>query len=235
MILFKYGFILFVLLMPFSGFGSVNDKHYYQGDYPADHWALQPYSVNDPKVIALASFHNAQYAVFLNPTDERGYRSIVMLVDNNDMHQVMNRDYISEERLGLGMLVQLMAEAYGHITPVSQTALMGNNCQQFDPDTGITYLGTAEEPCLLHAHVMGRGNPKYDYVEGVTLNGPIPGIAFLFKSKDPDVPGNDKSVAWKEGEMKKVAQRLRQEINKIKEPYATQGLIMSTVPDAGIQ
>ena len=212
-----------VLLLSSINVGYANVlSTYYKGDYPHDHWALQPYSLASPKVVALAYFHDSEYAIFMNPTDERGYRSIVMLINNKDMHTTFNRDYTSEERIGLGLLTELLAEAYSNITPISQTALMGNNCHHFD--SGSTYLGTAEEPCMLHAHIMGRGNPDVEYVEGVSLHGPVPGVDFLFKSYDPNVPGNDKSVVWKDGEMQKVVLRLRVEIDKIQSAYVAQGL-----------
>ncbi|KTD61109.1 hypothetical protein [Legionella spiritensis] len=223
--------ILGLLLSPWlftSGFAKppASGKIYYQGNYLPGHWALQPYVTSDPKVVALACFKRLEYAIYLNPTDERGYRSIVTLINNKDMRTVMNRDYSSLERIGLGILVQMMAQTYSRITPVSQTAMMGNNCHGYDSDTGTTYLGTAREPCLLHAHIMGRGNPNVAYVAGVVLNGPKPGVAFLFKSKDPNVPGNDKSVAWKKGEMEKVVRRLRLELGNIQSAYARHGITL---------
>lgn len=235
MISLRFYALAMALIVPFMPVGHTNEatignKVYYDGKYAADHWALQPFSLNDPKVVALAYFHNAEYVIFMNPTDERGYRSLVMLINNQDMSSTFNRDYTSRERIGLGLLIQLLAEAYSRIVPIPQTALMGNNCHHFDNNTGVTHLGTAEEPCILHAHVMGRGNPEFAYVDGVKLNGPVPGVAFLFKSYDPKVPGNDKKVEWKEGEMEKVARRLQIEINKIKSEYLAQGLVI-TMPN----
>ncbi len=39
-------------------------KIYYEGEYSSDHWAIQPYKLNDPNVIALAYYRDSQYAVY---------------------------------------------------------------------------------------------------------------------------------------------------------------------------
>ncbi len=210
-------------------------KVYYSTPYAPDHWALQTHTLDDPKMVALAYFKGSEYAVYMNPTDQRGYRSIVMLINNADMKSTFNRDYTHKERIGLGILTELVADAYTQIVPISQTALMGNNSQEFDRATGAICLGTEIEPSLLHVHVMGRGNPSVAYVDGIPLDGPEPGIAFLFKSSNPDVPGNNKNVPWKEGDMEKVVARLRVEIKKISADYTEQGLSIVTTLQGSLE
>lgn len=203
-------------------------REYFQGTYPADHWAVQPYTLKDQKVLALAIFKGSEYAIYLNPTDKRGYRSIVRFVNNQDMPSSVNRDYTSQERIGLGLLSQLVAEAYSQIVPIAQTAVAGNNSHKFDEASGTTYLGIAQEPSFLHAHIIGRGNPQGQYVENVALDGPKPGLNFDMMAKTPSEVGNDKKVQWKEGDMAKVANRLKSEIDKVKLVYEEYGLQVTT-------
>lgn len=183
-------------------------KTFYNGTYAADHWALKPYDLKDPKVIALAQYKDSRYAVFLNPTDKRGYRSIAALIKNEDMASTLNRDYTPQERSGLGLVIQLVSNVYSNILPIAQSSILGNNSHKFQG--GTTYLGTPEEPCLLHGHIYGRGNPDFCYVDGVKLDGPAPGQNFdMMNGK----------VKWQNSEMEKVAAAFKQEMAKVKEGY----------------
>lgn len=224
--LFKFFLVASCACFPIYSHSS--DKIYYEGNYPQDHWAIQPYELNDPKVIALAYYKDAEYAVYMNPTDKRGYRCIARFVKNDDMKSSINRDYSSTERIGLGLIVQLMADVYSRITPISQTAVAGNNSHKFDPQTGFTYLGKAEEPSFLHGHIFGRGNPEGRYIDHVKLDGPVPGLNFDMMAKTSSESGNNAKVKWENGDMEKVVARLKSEIEKIKEEYEESGLIVIT-------
>ena len=208
-------------------------KKYFQGTYPATHWALQPYTLADPKVIALARYMNAEYALYMNPTDKRGYRSLIRLIQNNDMASTINRDYTSEERIGLNLLIALMTDTYIRIAPIVQSAVAGNNAHALESESGIPLLGVPHEPSFLHGHIWARGNPNGCYIEDVKLDGPIPGLNFDMmaatwqrktNSEFELQAGNDKKVPWKSGDMEKVVARLKSEIAKIKELYEALGL-----------
>lgn len=201
---------------------------YLHNSYPSNHWILQPCTLADPKMIALASFEQSAYAIYLHPEDKRGYRSIIRLIHNDQMSSTINRDYTSIERIGLALTMALVTEAYSRIVPIAQNAVAGNNAHVFDSNTGTIQLGTSEEPMFLHGHVFGRGNPEEKYVEDVQLDGPIPGMIFDMRAQTTHESGNDRKVQWKSDEMNKVIQRLRAEIESIQGVYKIHGLTVIT-------
>ncbi len=192
---------------------------YYAGEYPLGHEALQPYKVDDPKVIALVYYGEFEYAIYVNPADKRGYRSVVRYINNRTMKEVINRPYTVQERGGLHLILQLVEEAYSNIVPIVQTAIAGNNVHKFDEKTGAIVIGKPDRPSFLHGHVWGRGNPCKCYIEGIPLAGPNPGLIFDMMAKTPGEPGNDKKVPWTRDEMKKVVTFLRGEIERLGSRY----------------
>lgn len=42
-----------------------NSIRYYNGNYDENHWAIQPLTLDDPKVFALANFQGIQFAAYL--------------------------------------------------------------------------------------------------------------------------------------------------------------------------
>lgn len=195
---------------------------------PSDHWALQPYSLTDPKVIALAYFEQSDYAIFINPEDKRGYRSIVRLINNDQMVSTINREYTSSERIGLALTMALVTEAYTRIVPIAQNAVLGNNAHSFDHKTGIVQLGISNEPIFLHGHVFGRGDPKEKYIEDTPLDGPIPGVIFDLRCQSMHEQGNDKKLSWSPEQLSKVVDRIKAEINSIRNTYQIHGLTVIT-------
>ena len=196
--------------------------------YPSNHWALQPCTLTDSKMIILTRFEQSDYAVYLHPEDKRGYRSIVRLIDNDQMISTINREYTSIERIGLALTMALVTEAYSRVVPIAQNAVAGNNAHLFDSNTGTIQLGTPQEPVFLHGHVFGRGNPKEKYIDDVQLDGPIPGMIFDMRGQSVHEPGNDKKVHWKSDEINKVVQRLKSEIEHIQDAYKLCGLSIIT-------
>jgi hypothetical protein len=199
-------------------------KAFYKGNYAPDHWALRPSSLQDPKVICLAKCLDNEYVTYINPTDKRGYRCIVALINNKDMAGTLNREYDRTERVGLSILVAMVEEAFQKFVPIVQTFKAGNNSHKLDRDTGLTVIGKAEEPSLLHVHLIGRGDPESEYVAGVKLNGPVPGSNFDMMGKTEGEPGNDKKIRWDHAEMDKVVKTLKFEIEKLKPEYIEFGL-----------
>ncbi|MCI5052103.1 MAG: hypothetical protein MRY21_03075 [Simkaniaceae bacterium] len=204
-------------------------KAYYDGEYSSDHWAMEVKTWEEhPGLIAKAKYENSEYTFYLNPTDKRGYRSIVTLTDSCHPGSVFNRDYTPEERIGLGLFIQLVADVYSQIVPIAQTAVAGNNSHSFNMETGITYIGSSHEPSMLHGHVIGRGNPECAYIGEVKLDGPVPGQLFDMRAKTPEIKGNDRKVKWAKGEMQAVAARIGSELEKLKAQYERQGLVIIT-------
>lgn len=203
---------------------SATTHVYYEGNYSPTHWAMKRVTPDDPHFIAKAIFRSFEYTIYLNPTDSRGYRSIICLTDPIDLSKGYNRDYSPEERIGLNLLIALVTQVYAKIGLEAQSAVAGNNSHSFDPEMGITYIGSSKEPSMLHGHIFGRGNPQGEYIEGVKLGGPIPGELFDMRGITLDVPGNDTKTKWKPGEMSLIATRIKNEIESILADYETLGL-----------
>lgn len=207
---------------------SKDFSHADETSYATNHWVFQPLTFSNPKVIALAFYEQSTYAIYLNPTDKRGYRSIVRLIDNTQMSSTINREYTSSERIGLALIMSMVTEAYTRLVPIAQNAVAGNNAHSFDPNTGVTSLGNAEEPVFLHGHIYGRGNPHGTYIDDVPLDGPAPGYVFDMRAQTSDELGNDKKVSWKTDQINKVVHRLRIEINQLSPIYQARGLTVVT-------
>lgn len=203
-------------------------KQYYAGTYTSDHWALQSYELKDSKVIGLANHRGSEYAIYLNPTDKRGYRCIVRLICNEDMKSAINRDYTAQEQRGMSLVVELVESAFRQVVPIVQTFKAGNNSHKFDSETRMTYIGKAEEPSFLHTHVIGRGDPEAEYIEGIQLDGPVPGLNFDMMGKTMSEPGNDKKVKWKDLDMINAVNCLKIKIEKSKREYEEFGLVVIT-------
>lgn len=203
-------------------------KQYYTGTYNSDHWAMQPYVLEDSKVIGLAYYKDSEYAIYTNPIDKRGYRCIVRFISNKDMGSTINRDYSPQEQRGLSLVVELVENAFRNLVPIVQTFKAGNNSHKFDLETRITHIGKAEEPSFLHTHIIGRGDPEAEYIAGIKLDGPIPGLNFDMMGKTLSEPGNDKKVKWNDGDMTKAVYSLKSEIERSKKEYEEAGLIVIT-------
>jgi hypothetical protein len=171
---------------------------YIEHKYPENHWALD--STKEGTCVAFIKVHDKyNYSVKLNPTDRRGYRALVTYVglDGSDIQSTFNRQYTLGEQKGLSDVTTLMVEVYKKMgLPIVQTAQAGNNSHSLDEALGITQIGSAKEPSMLHTHVWGRGNPKHEYILGVPLDGPKPGEMFDMMAKTPIVPGNEKKIPW---------------------------------------
>lgn len=197
--------------------------------YPSDHWALQTCSLAEKGTIAIVYFQDLYYGIYINPNDKRGYRSIVRLIDNNDMISTLNRDYTSAERVGLALVMSLMTETYNLIVPTAQSMILGNNCHSFDFNTGIIQLGDAKEPLLLHGHIIGRGNPKKKYINNVELDGPVPGLVFDVRGQTKDELGNEREVPWTNAQdIEKVVHRLKDAVQNVRSNYTSLGLRVFT-------
>src|ERR1700722_4901539 len=192
-------------------------KQYYTETYPNDHWAVQPYKFEEPKVIGLAYYKGSEYAMYINPTDKRGYRCIIRFINNEDMRSTINRDYAPQEQRGLLLVVELVENVFRQFVPIVQTFKAGNNSHKFDLATRITHIGKPEEPNFLHAHIIGRGDPETEYIAGIKLDGQIPGLNFDMMGKTIGEPGNDKKVKWNDDDMAKAVNYLKVKIEKSKE------------------
>lgn len=200
-------------------------------EYAKNHWALQPFSLKDPHVIAMCTFQTNEktlnYAVYANPTDRRGYRSIVRYIDPNNMRSTLNRAYSAEENCGIGVLSQLVAASYNLLVPATQIFFAGNNSHLLTSEK-VAQIGKPDEPNFLHAHIIGRGDPNAEYIDGIKLGGPAFGTNFDMMGKTSNEPGNDKKIKWSDNELSKVVAYLKTAIDEAKEPYENFGLKVMT-------
>ncbi len=60
------------------------------------------------------------------------------------------------------------------------------------------------------------------------FDGPIPGLNFDMMGKTMSELGNDKKVKWNDGDMGKVVDCLKIEIEKFKKEYEELGLVVFT-------
>ncbi len=80
----------------------------------------------------------------------------------------------------------------------------------------------------MHTHIIGRGNPEAEYIDGIKLDSPVPGLNFDMMAKTANEPGNNAKVKWKNGEMEKAVSYFKIEIEKLKQKYKEDGLTVKT-------
>lgn len=242
-----------------SSWGSVQagGTLYNEFDYKAHPWALDfidKDSDSEWKFIARFQYtdplskKSAHFVFYGNPTDARGYRTMVRLspTQPSGMLSTYNRPYEHFETLGLYNVLPLLTQAYQRLGLYAQVADAGNNSHLFvtaenqhefyrikntrsyllhvkindpekkDPfenldtphptykgmqiervtlDIGTMIIGTINEPGMLHAHIMGRGDPAHAYIGNLILGGPNPGEMFNLRG-DGKEPGNDNKLGW---------------------------------------
>ena len=148
--------------------------------YDKNHWAL----CNDEKFIIRHIKENSyNFIVKLNPTDSRGYRTIVSYIGNDadqNIENTFNRKYTHEERVALLVVTSKICTCYEYFDLITQIEVAGNNSHQFINSN--TIVGTKKEPSILHSHIICRGNPEYNYIGNVKLGGPIPGELFNMRN-----------------------------------------------------
>jgi hypothetical protein len=180
-------------------------------EYPPAHWANVYPSTNDPQFITILKVKGFSYALFINPTDARGYRAIALLVPNEDrpMSDVHNKeDHSIDAKIGLSIATTILMEVYLKFGLVPQQSMAGNNSLSMAPDGSIQF-GQKAEPSLLHAHTFGRGNPEqvYAFLEqgeeelaySLPLRGPQIPHEFLMKGMKSHVDvGNQEKIKWPE-------------------------------------
>lgn len=172
-------------------------RYHSNEDIPKDHWCLKKLNNSDQHFIAdiVVESDNSTHSfnVKLNPTDSRGYRSIITLTSKN-MRSTINREYTEDEHSSLHTAMRMVASIYRKLGLIVQEEIAGNNSQEFDLENNEIIIGR-NEPSFLHAHIIGRGDIDTHYVKGVPLRGPPLGELFNMR---------EGKTKWKDGEMEKV-------------------------------
>jgi hypothetical protein len=174
--------------------------------YKPDHWAVSYPKLSDKNFIAILNVNQTLMNVKLNPSDARGYRSIVTII-HSDMSSTLNRPYTFAEKSALQLALCVVAEAYEKSgCPIVQQQIAGNNSLSLTAD-GLVQIGNANEPNMLHGHIIARGNPQKSYIGNVILNGPLPNIMFNMRG-DGAEEGNKSKLKWTDDGMNAVANQL---------------------------
>lgn len=153
-------------------------------DYDTHHWSM---NVDKQFVIRYEREDIYRFVIMCNPTDCRGYRLIIKYIGNDDdtnIQNTFNRKYTHKERTTLLTITSRMCTVLEMFDLITQIEVAGNNSHYFKD--GITYVGTEQEPSMLHSHIICRGNPNHNYIGNVKLQGPEPGQ--LFNMKEGKIP-----------------------------------------------
>jgi len=174
--------------------------------YPDNHYVFKS-KTNKTCVCSLRYTNNDniyEYLVELNPTDSRGYRTIVGL--NAFFRQTqLNRQYSAEEKQGMLIISNIVMCAFEEFGLIPQLEVAGNNSQYSENFT--SYCGTIEEPSILHSHIICRGDPARAYISNIKLGGPKLGQLFNMRV------GKEK---WQnESEIQEIATALRDSIKNV--------------------
>ena len=82
----------------------MNKLIYNKIDYPSDHWAVSLQESEKKYFVRYVKEKSYNFRVMLNPTDCRGYRTIITYIGNDsnmDITCTFNRKYTHEERVAL--------------------------------------------------------------------------------------------------------------------------------------
>lgn len=214
--IFKYVFYLilfFILLTSGVCWGKKNENHtevimrgkkeYFKHKYSPSHWSID-FTRAGTSIAIITVRDKYHYSVILNPTDCRGYRIIIRYLNEGDssLSSAFNRPYTVSEQRGLNDVATLMTQIYEKLGLIVQFSQLGNNSHTFTEETGAILIGNEEEPSMLHLHMWGRGDPEMEYIPGVPLRGPIPGLMFDLIAKNKTHPINQYAVKWDEKELK---------------------------------
>lgn len=178
-------------------------KEFLKHEYSPGHWSID-YTRAGTSIADITVRNKYHYSVILNPTDCRGYRIIIRYLNEGDssLSSAFNRPYTVSEQRGLNDVASLMTQVYEKLGLIVQFSQLGNNSQSFDKETGVTLVGSEEEPSMLHLHMWGRGDPDMEYIPGVPLKGPEPGLMFDLIAKNKTHPINQHAIKWNEEELK---------------------------------
>ena len=227
----KLFFILFFTSI--TSFAAETLVDYYQGPTTCD-WALEVKTLNDANVFAIFSYtkngETVKYVGYFNPSDSRGARIIVALTDNS-MESVINRPFTYIEKMGLQLAAGFVSDMYDKLFGISQIYVAGNNSHEFNKATGKTTLGKANEPNMLHAHIIARGNPNLPIGDS-ELSGPEAGFTFDMRGQTPTEKGNERKEKWNGNKMDSMKSLVQKEIGKMIDTNQTWELSIETAVDS---
>nr|WP_238584481.1 hypothetical protein [Legionella gratiana] len=192
----------------------INSIKFFKYQYPKEHWAID-YTKAGTSIAHVNVNAKYNYSIILNPTDCRGYRIIIRYLNDtqSDIASALNRPYTVAEERGLNEVTAMMERVYEHMGLIPQFSQLGNNSQHFDEITRETIIGNEEEPGMLHLHLWGRGDPKHEFIPGVPLRGPEPGLMFDLIAKSKSTPTNQFAIKWDPKELEIALSAIKNELS----------------------
>jgi len=190
--------------------------------YPANHFSLANGTDQENWFVCYLEIRGILYMVKVNPSDSRGYRLLVILVekDQSKMISTLNRVYSLEETMGLFQSLAIVAKAVESLGLIAQVSVAGNNSHAIILDTVSeskcepqVSIGNPNEPAMLHGHVIARGIPSHSYIPGLPLEvgGPMIGLEFNMRG-DGSEPGNHQKRKWSPSQMQVYAREVERRI-----------------------
>ncbi|QEY52710.1 hypothetical protein [Legionella longbeachae] len=157
---------------------------FHMHEYPASHWSID-FAKAGTSIATITVRNKYHFSVILNPTDCQGYRSIIRYIneDKSSISSAFNRIYTLSEQRALNDVAAIMTKIYEKLGVIAQFSQLGNNSHHFNSQSRVIHVGDDEEPSLLHLHMWGRGDPEVEYIPGVPLRGPKPGLMFDLRTK----------------------------------------------------
>ena len=186
---------------------------FFKYEYPKEHWSID-YTKAGTSIAHVRVKDKYNYSIILNPTDCRGYRIIVRYLNDthSDIASALNRRYTVAEERGLNEVTAMMERVYERLGLIPQFSQLGNNSHSFDEKTREITIGNEEEPGMLHLHLWGRGDPNHEFIPGVPLRGPVPGLMFDLIAKSKTEPTNQFAIKWEPQELEIALSVLKEEL-----------------------
>jgi len=167
--------------------------------YNKNHWPIKMQNSENRFIIRNMNYKRYNFVVRLNPTDSRGYRTIVSYLgkNNDQIEGTLNRKYAHEENCALQTIASKIGSCFESFDLVTQIEVAGNNCHEFI--NNITYIWTENEPGILHSHIICSGDQKNNYIGDVILKGDEHGMLFNMC---------ENKIKWSENESEQVVKTI---------------------------
>ena len=199
---------------------------YVKHKYSNNHWSVCTESLRKFG-ICVVRCHYRIYVVLLHPLDRTSYRLIVRIysASNKTIRTTFNRESSTGEIHGLFEVLGKISNMLSDQGLFGQVLILGSNSSTFNKETGKTILGLKEEPHFLHGHIFFRGNPKYEYISGVPLEGIEPGRNLQIASKKSKLYTR---ISWNDKELQSALAYFKQKILNLKDEW---DLEIATIDD----
>jgi hypothetical protein len=171
-----------------------------------NHWAIE---LDKKFGIAIVCDKGFKLWIKINSTDRRGYRLIVQYV-GKDAKETLNRRWTVEEMTLLNRVASILCQFYYDLNLIPQVYFAGDNAMQAVEDNVI--IGQ-NEPSMLHVHILGRGLPEVEYIQGIPLDAVPVGEEFNLKGEGDQAKGL-KKLKWSDEQLFMMKSKLVEFLSK---------------------